>query len=144
MQRLAQQDKNVVKITQNSIGGSKRGARDLSFSCSFRQKICKIIGQHTHFGSWRPPYENLGSATVIGYSRQRITPGNGTSHGGLQVKNLSGIPPPPQIWNFSWRTQGLRVKYYQESLYPRWIVQFFSKLPPKLTLLTFLCNLKWK
>ena len=44
--------------------GPHLGVKILSFSCIFRQKNCKIIGEHIHFGSWRPPpKENPGSAT---------------------------------------------------------------------------------
>ena len=43
--------------------GTRPRVQIISFSCSFRQKL----GYHTHFGSWRHPQENPGSAIAVDY-----------------------------------------------------------------------------
>ena len=48
--------------------GTHSRVQVLSFSCSYREKNYKIIGQHTHFGIWFPnPQETPGSATVYDF-----------------------------------------------------------------------------
>ena len=62
-------------------GGTPPGVQVLSFSCSFRPKICKIIPiwELTH-----PPLENPGSATeefqiLVGFVFVMVTPTDITS-----------------------------------------------------------------
>ena len=55
------------KLTNGASGGSKGGPGMHTpwgpNSFILMQFSAKIIGSHTHFGSWRPPQENPGSAT---------------------------------------------------------------------------------
>ena len=46
--------------------GSTLGSKFFHFHAVFGKKICKIIGQHTHSGSWPRPQENPGFSTGWG------------------------------------------------------------------------------
>ena len=68
--------------TWGNCGGSKERALgthphlcSISFSCSFQQKTCQIIGFHSRYRGWRPypRLENSGSTTEI-WKRSRILP----------------------------------------------------------------------
>ena len=48
----------TITISGGSKGGT-RGSKFFHFHAVFGHKI----GEHTHFGSWRPPQENPGSTT---------------------------------------------------------------------------------